>query len=174
MDMFQFALFFAAVVIGFVLVFLRTARTAPLLEELGRLRSVDDRLKAIEASLLALRGQLNTTVLQDALEVLRGIHERLGQLGETAAAPKVVEIPVPVRTEARAVDSVRTLVENRLFGMGYRQVKILSDLPEQAGPEELQVLVECQRDDVACKGHLLLKNGAVLDVRLHSVLQMFP
>ena len=174
MDLLQFALFFAAIVIGFVLVFLRTARTQPLLEELLRLRSVDDRLKAIEAGLQTLRGQLNTTPLQEALETLRGIHERLGQLGEHAAAPKVVEIPVPVRSEPRAVDSVRALVENRLFGMGYRQVRILSDLPEQAGGEELPVLVECERDSVVFKGQLSVKNGAVLDMRLHSVLQTFP
>jgi hypothetical protein len=76
--------------------------------------------------------------------------------------------------EAKPAETLRELVENRLFGMGYRQVRILSDLPPQVGAEELTVMVECQRDDVVCKGHLVLKNGAVLDVRLSSVLQMFP
>ena len=173
MDILLFALFFTAVAIGFLLVFMRTAKTLTLLQELLRLRALEDRLKAIEQGLQTLRSQLPVTAVQESLETLHGIHDRIGQLGELSAA-KVVEIPAQPRAEARPADTLRELVENRLFGMGYRQVRILSDLPDRAGPDELTVRVECQREDVVFKGQILVKNGAVLDVRLSSVLQMFP
>jgi hypothetical protein len=173
MDMLQFALFFAAVVIGFLLVFMRTAKTLTLLQELVRLRAVEDRLKTIEQVVQTLRSQLPIAAVQESLEALRAIRDRIGQLGEVAVS-KVVEIPVPAEAAARPVETVRALVENRLFGMGYHRVHILSDLPERHSPDEFSVLVECQRDEVAFKGHLVVKNGAVLDVQLSSVLQMFP
>lgn len=73
----------------------------------------------------------------------------------------------------------RRAVEVTLFGTGHRKLRILTDL-EQAiadagGPgQDIEIVVECERDGMPVKGRLVVRGDAVLDVDLRSAHAMFP
>jgi hypothetical protein len=169
MDTTQFAIFFVALLIGFALLFLRTRSTDVWLRELGRLRNAEERLEAIESSLRSLRSL-------PLVEVLNGIRD---DLAEVAVRLERISVPPVATGDPRVIprpngERVRDQIEAKLFDMGYDTIHILSDLEDISPLEAVTVSVECRRDGIGHKGHLLIKNGAVIEAKLFTVLQAFP
>ena len=71
-------------------------------------------------------------------------------------------------------ERIRRVVEERLLSLGYRNLRILTDLSEASLDEETSVQVECERRNMACKGKVKTINGGISDVELHNIVQSFP
>lgn len=183
MNELHFALLFAALVVGYVLLHVRVARFEVHLEKLASLRSIDDRLRQIDDRMQLLGTSVDRIRTDRVESQLERLHSDLLDLREVTANVQnaVVQIPAPVAptpsgkfpTESSAARML-TAVENRLFELGYHEIRVLNDLGgvEPAGDVELQV--ECWRGGMPLKGRVLVRNCAVRDVALQTVVQMFP
>ena len=74
MELWQFSLFFVALLLGYVMLHVRVARFETYLHELQRLASLDSRLQAIGASMPAIDKQR----LDRIESLLQRLHEYLG------------------------------------------------------------------------------------------------
>ncbi|MFN8824967.1 MAG: hypothetical protein ACK501_08375 [Planctomycetota bacterium] len=194
MDPLQFSLFFVALLVGYALVHLRLVRFEEHLSKLGGIRGLDDRLRALDDRLRVLaesldkqRGDLRIDRVEGQLERL---HEDLLDLREatTQVRSAVAEIPAPVVQAAPvqpiveiprpSADTVATRllaqIQTRLHDLGYREVRVLNDVSGARLEDDVEVQVECERGSMPIKGRVLLRNGAVRDIALQSVVQMFP
>lgn len=190
MDTVQFALFFAAILVGYVLVHLRLVRFEEHLQKLAGIRSLDDRLRGLDERLEQLATAFGKVRI-DRLEAhLERLHEDLEDLRETTRSVQqaVVEIPQPTVVTAEPtvihapapspVESPRqrllALVETRLLQLGYGNLTVLSELRDDALDGDVEVVVEAERGTMPVKGRVLVRNGAVRDVAMQTVVQMFP
>lgn len=175
MDTTQFALFFAAILIAYVLVHLRLARFESYLKEIAGLKLLNDRLKSVSDVIERVRldhvedllGQIH-----DKLEAIESGQRRLertggGARGENGAA-------VALRPAASHAAQIRGVVEQRLLALGYADLRILSDLTGANVDEETSVRVECSRQNMVSKGRVTTRNGTVVDVDLTPVARLFP
>lgn len=172
----QFGLFFAALLIGYVLVHLRLVRFESYLREIAGLRQLNERLQGVSDSLK----RVSISTLEDRVDMvhaeLREIREAALRLERTfSERPVAIEAPAlttePTLSEA---DRVRTVVESRLLALGYGSLHILTDLNTVSLDEGGEVTVECEKAQIAHKGKVVVGNGGVRDVRLQSVTQSFP
>jgi hypothetical protein len=171
----QFGLFFAALLIGYVLIHIRLMRFETYLREVSALKIVNERLQGVTEVL----NRVDLAVVEERLEMMC---ERLGSLSEigerieralerTSREPAgVAALPVAVSAGER----IRALVETRLLSLGYRNLHILTDLASASGGEELAVTVECEKNQTTFKGKVVTCNGEIRDVNLQSVTQAFP
>lgn len=186
MEVWQFSLFFAALLVGYLLLHLRVVRFEEHLRGLAVLRSIDERLSQLagklgtgdQEQLQRLEGQLQR--LHEDLEDLRETTVRSGeQLGDA-----IVRIPQPVAaapvevaaapSTATAGERIRAVVETRLLQLGYSQLRLLSDLQSAVLEGDVEVQVECERRHMPVKGRVWLRNGAIRDVALQTVAPTFP
>lgn len=186
METWQFSLFFAALLVGYVLIHLRIVRFEEHLRGLAVLRSIDERIAALPQQLPTgdkerlhrIESQLQS--LRDAIEDLRETGERIGaSLGEA-----IVQIPQPpaqVVVDAAAAASspspaerTRALVEGRLLQLGFGNLRLLSDLSSLPLEGDVEVQVEAERRHMPYKGRVLLRNGSVRDVAMQSAATSFP
>lgn len=181
----QFTLFFAALLVGYVLLHLRMVRFEVHLRELGQLRSIEEALVALDARVeLLSRGGSN-----DALERLAGkleqLHLDLQDLQEVTrrSAESFVTIPSspPIRTAsgeegiiAAPATRIVAVIESRLLELGYRNIRLLGDLDGVELSDEVEVQVEAQRNGMPVKGRVVTRNGSVSDVHIQTVAQSFP
>lgn len=182
MDPLQFSLFFAAVLIGYLLLHVRVARFEQHLEKLTLLRSLDDRLRQLDDRVQLLGQSVDRIRVERVEAQLERLHDDLQDLREATASiqPAVVQAPAPViqagrdaPAEAPAARLVAA-VENRLLQLGYREVQILTDLQRLDATVDVELQVECWRGGMPSKGRVLVRNGAVRDVAVQTVTQMFP
>jgi len=182
MELWQFSLFFVALLLGYVVLHMRVARFEPYLHELQRLASLDARLQAIGAAMPAIDKQR----LDRIESLLQRLHEDLEDLRETTqhVEEAVVQIPSapPARepltgaaaAEATAGERLLAMVETRLLQLGCHNLRILTDLRGTPLDGDVEVQVECERAHMPQKGRVLLRNGAIRDVALQSAAPMFP
>lgn len=186
METWQFSLFFAALLVGYVLIHLRIVRFEEHLRGLAVLRSIDERIAALPAQLPTgdkerlARIELHLQSLRDAIEDLRETSERVGEsLGEAIvripqpAAPVVVE-GTNVAPQPTMADRIRALVEARLLQMGFGNLRMLTELTDRPLDGDVEVQVECERRHMPYKGRVLVRNGAVRDVAMQSAATSFP
>lgn len=186
METWQFSLFFAALLVGYVLIHLRIVRFEEHLRGLAVLRSIDERIAALPSQLpSADKERLNRIeqqlqAVRDAIEDLRETGERIGaNLGEA-----IVQIPQPVISAAvdgssaavgpSAVERARALVEGRLLQLGFGNLRLLTDLTSIPLEGDVEIQVEAERRHMPYKGRVLLRNGAVRDVAMQSAATSFP
>jgi hypothetical protein len=185
MDATQFALFFVALVVGYVLVHLRLVRFEEHLQKLAGIRNLDDRLLSIDARLQKLADSFDRLRLERIEGQLDRLHEDLEDLREATGEVQhaVVQIPVPPPgSEAAAASAfadspgvrIAALVESRLLQLGYHNLRLLSELGNVRTGEDVEVQVECERNGMPVKGRVVLRNGAVRDVAMQTVATMFP
>ena len=174
MSTLQFGLFFAALLIGYVLVHIRLMRFEKYLREVSALKVVNERLQGVSDVL----SRVDLNAVEERLEMLIGQLSELGQVGgrleqllerERDRAPSV-----PAAIEAADGDRIRALVETRLLSLGYRHLRILTDLDSATMAEEIEVTVECEKNQTAYKGKVVTARGEIRDVNLQSVTQAFP
>lgn len=188
MDAWQFALFFVALLVGYVLVHLRLVRFEEHLQKLAGIRGLDDRLRQLDDRLRLLAESFDK-VRVDRLEgQLERLHDDLEDLREATVEVQqaVVQIPTPsvppvvVASSAAEVpvaspaSRIVELVESRLLQIGYHDIQLLSDLGSADLARDIEVQVECWKGGMPVKGRVLVRNGAVRDVALQTVATMFP
>ena len=182
MDPLQFSLFFAALLIGYLLLHVRVARFEQHLEKLVLLRSVDDRLRQLDDRMQLLGQSVDRIRVERVEAQLERLHDDLQELREVTGnlPPAVIQAAAPVAppvgdapAEAPAARIVAA-IENRLMQLGYRDVQILSDLQRLDPAVDAELQVECWRGGMPSKGRVLVRNGAVRDVAVQTVTQMFP
>ncbi len=189
MDALQFSLFFVALLVGYVLVHLRLVRFEQHLQKLAGIRGLDDRLRALDDRLRQLAEAFDKVRLERVEAQLDRLHDDLEDLREAAGDVRhaVVQIPQPaargddgggasgvgLRDETPAARLVG-VVESRLLQLGYRNLRLLTQLGDVQLSDDLEVQVECERGGMALKGRVVLRNGSVHDVALQPVSQMFP
>ncbi len=174
MDTLQFTLFFAALLIGYVLIHLRLVRFEKYLREVSALRVVNERLNGVAEALT----RVNLDRVEDRLEM---IHAELGALVEISG--RLEQAVARSREQAAVanqaagptvVERIRDLVETRLLSLGYRNLRILTDLSSVAFADEVEITVECQKNQMIFKGKVVTGNGEIRDVDLQSVARSFP
>lgn len=182
MDTLQFSLFFVALLVGYVLVHLRLVRFEEHMQKLGVIRSLDDRLRVLVEAIEKLdlgRIEHRLDQLHDDLEGLReatrNVREAVVEipaLPPASGAPiEIVHAPAPTETPAARVQA---LVESRLLQLGYGRIQLLSDLAGVTSHGDADVQVECERNGMPAKGHVLVRNFGVRDVAMQTVAPMFP
>ena len=174
----QFSLFFAAILIAFVLVHYRLIRFERYLKEIVGLKQLNERLKGVSDSVERVR-------LDRVEEQLSLLHDDLGRIEEAqqgvaralgrATSQKPVTIAGPAESHTPSPsDLIRGAVETRLLSLGYGNLRILSDLSEAELDDAYEVRVECEKQRMQHKGVVVTRNGSVVDVQLRSVQQVFP
>lgn len=168
----QFSLFFAALLVGYVLVHLRLVRFESYLRKVPALENVDRRLRDIVEVLQRVRLERVEERLERIhadLEAVVALLERM----ESSSPGTVTVISEPTAPSSDGA-RIRALVESRLLAMGCSDVRVLTDLSEASLEDETRVVVECMRRGMPCKGYVVTHNGAVRDVDLRSVAASFP
>ena len=175
MDIYQFSLFFAALVIAYILVHLRLLRFETYLKDIATLKLLNERLKDLCDRMERVRVdrvEEGLHQLHDDLGDLKALTKELTQVQKSSGSSEVV---VPISTPAAsAAERIRTAVEERLLSLGYRNLRILTDLSDASLDEEVSIQVECERRHMRCKGQVKSLNGGIRDVQIHSIVQSFP
>jgi hypothetical protein len=190
MDALQFSLFFIALLVGYVLVHLRLVRFEEHLQKLAGIRGLDDRLRALDDRLRVLTEVVEKVGFDRVERQLDRLHIDLEDLRETTGSVRqaVVEIPTPAVARAAVAipgdvvvpaassqrQRVLDAVETRLLQLGYREVRVLSELDGVGRDGDVELQVECERGNMPAKGRVLLRNGSVRDVSIQTVATMFP
>jgi hypothetical protein len=76
--------------------------------------------------------------------------------------------------EEFASERICAAVEERLFRLGYKNLRILTDMRNVHADEDVAVQVECEKRMMKYKGKVMARNASVLDVDLQPVVEMFP
>lgn len=168
----QFSLFFAALLVGYVLVHLRLVRFESYLRKVPALEDVDQRLRGIAEVLQRVRLERVEERLERIHADLEAVVAALERM-ESSAPRTVTVVSEPAAPQSDGA-RIRALVEGRLLAMGCSDVRVLTDLSEASLEDETRVVVECVRGGMPCKGHVVTQNGAVRDVDLRSVAASFP
>ncbi len=175
MDIYQFSLFFAALAICYVLVHIRLARFETYLKEVATLRLLNERLKELADRMERVRVdrvEEGLHQLHDDLQEIQQSANKLEQLQKGALAREgVASVVAPAGSPA---ERIRRVVEERLLSLGYRNLRILTNLSDASLDEETSVQVECERRNMACKGNVKTINGGISDVEIHNIVQSFP
>ena len=175
MDTLQFALFFAALLVAYVLVHIRLVRFEAYLKEVSALRGVNERLQGLVDAL----SRVDLTPVEERLDL---VHAELRRMLESSTRLEHIvarrrEQPAAVAatsSEASPMERIRALVETRLLSLGYHNLRILTDLSSATLAEELEITVECQKGQMVHKGKVVTGNGEIHDVDLQSIVQTFP
>lgn len=188
----QFTLFFAALLVGYVLVHLRMIRFEEHLQKLSSLRNIEDRICSLDAHVEQMAQVSGNVNLERVTKQLERLHEDLEDLREATSEVRsaIVHIPMPevipaggesgtlsemaaVRAESAGTRIVG-LIETALLQLGYRKLRLLGDLSDVQFGDEIEVQVEVERNGMPFKGRVVMRNGSVHDVNVQSVAQSFP
>lgn len=188
----QFTLFFAALLLGYVLVHLRMIRFEEHLQKLSGLRNIEDRIRSLDVHVEQMAELSGNVSLERVTKQLERLHEDLEDLREATSEVRsaIVHIPMPdvvsvggdtgslsdvaaVRAESAGTRIV-ALIETALLQLGYRKLKLLGDLSDVQFGDEIEVQVEVERNGMPFKGRVVMRNGSVHDVNVQSVAQSFP
>lgn len=188
----QFTLFFAALLVGYVLVHLRMIRFEEHLQKLAGLRNIEDRIRSLDVHVEQMAQSSGSPGLERVTQQLERLHEDLEDLREATSEVRsaIVHIPmpdvVPVSGENGALSEVAAvraesagtrivaLIETSLLQLGYRKLRLLGDLSDVQFGDEIEVQVEVERNGMPFKGRVVMRNGSVHDVNVQSVAQSFP
>lgn len=167
----QFSLFFVALLVGYIMIHLRLARFETHLREVSHLKLLNERLKGVADHLEGLR-------LDRIEEGLSLLHEDLEQVRDATLRVERSNARIAADGGSAAVggspaDKIRAAIESRLLGMGYGNLRILADLSDASLDDELEILVECDKNHMPSKGRVITRNGSVQDVQLQSVAGTF-
>ncbi len=174
MDIYQFSLFFVALVIAYMLVHLRLAKFETYLKDISTLRLLNERLKDLADRMERVRVdrvEEGLHQLHDDLGDMKELTKDLARIQKRVLAGEVAGGGTPART---AAERIRAVVEERLLSLGYHNLRILTDLSDASLDEEISLQVECERRHMPCKGQVKTINGGISDVQIHTVVQSFP
>jgi hypothetical protein len=174
MDLVYFSLFFAALAIGYLLVHVRLLRFERYLQELAGLRALNDRTKAISDAVERLRVGRIEDRLEQIAATAQSLAEAVGRIERLLPEPSGPPLPVVPGAPPTPAQQVRALIESRLAALGYSNLRLLTDLTRAGIEETLEVVVECDRQQMLQKGKVVVHQGAIQDVQIQSAAAMFP
>ncbi len=181
MDVVQFSLFFVALLVGYVLVHLRLLRFEEHMRKLSGIPVLDDRLRLLIETIEKLRlDRLEAHLerlhedLQDVREATTEVQNAVVRIPRPAAIAAGADAPAIAATHESEGARLLAVVETRLLQLGYSNIQVLSDVSRLHADGDAEVQVECEKGGMPAKGRVLLRNGAVRDVALQTVAQMFP
>ncbi len=174
MDLLLFSLFFAALVIGYVLVHVRLTRFELLLGELRTLRSIDERLAQLGRDGERVRLGPIEQRLDSLHEAVGAVTAAIRRLERTNERPIVVE-PGGAQLPARSyAEQLGDTIQQELQAQGFARVRCVTDLADLPPDEASEVVVECERQGMPHKGKLVVRAGRVEAVRVQSASATFP
>ncbi len=139
---------------------------AESLERLDQLEALSTRLEdvadAVEERQLAGRLQAKFTELGEELARLTSAVAELQQVRQQEAVPAA---PVP--------EDLGTVVRHHLSGQGFERIQILTNVTELAGYSG-RVAFEASRRGVTHKGHVSVREGVVVEDKVHASYSAFP
>jgi hypothetical protein len=175
MDIYQFSLFFAALVIAYMLVHLRLIKFETYLKDIATLKLLNERLKDLCDRMERVRVDRVEEGLHQLHDDLADLKELTKDLAEVQRSAPVNDVVVPMSVPvASAPERIRSVVEERLLSLGYGNLRILTDLSGANLDEEVTLQVECERRHMPCKGQVKTINGGISDVQIHTIVQSFP
>ncbi len=174
MDALQFSLFFAALLVAYILVHVRMVRFEKYLREVAGIKTLNERLQSVADGFDRLRldrveellGQLHEDLDAIAKSSLR-VERAVGKAGGAAPA-------AGSGLDRSPGERVQAVVETRLLDLGYSNLRLLTDLSGVVLEEQMEVQVECERDHMPHKGRVTTRNGAIVDVQIQPAAQSFP
>ena len=170
LEQIPFILTMVAILIAFVLLFMRTARFEAHLKEIQGLRQLNERARRMNELLERLDpSPLEARLLDLGHKAARIVEllERRGLEHEERAAGRPAE-------EQRGREDARSLVETVLFGMGYGRVRLLGSAEEAGAGERIEIPVECVKADMVHKGVVAVQDGGVVECRIRPAYEVFP
>ena len=176
----QFTLFFVALVLALALVHIQLAKLQAKLDELARLGRIEERMTTIVQAIDRLRLEPLEAVGRDVRSDLATVVEVLGRIEQVAARPVTIPAPPPVVApdrssgEPTAAEHAHAAIVAHLASLGCAKIRVLTDLATCAGEDDFEVLVECERGTMPCKGKLTLRGSTVRDAQIQMLAQMFP
>ena len=141
-----------------------------------------DRLEAIGASLEKMqeeRGGLDLRRIEHVLIDIRDGQKRvedrmLAVLERSAGAKRGAGALETVA--AGSAEALSDRIVTRLLALGYERVQLVT--PQEKIGEMVagdgEVTVEARREGAACKGRIVVRRGAIVDVQLQSAYTTFP
>ena len=172
MTLLQFSLFFIAIVVAYALVHMRLVKFESYLKELTELRQLNERLKAVADAM----ERVNVERLEEGLQLLHEDAKDVSELAEKmdrkltqSRGERVAATP-----DVTGGERILAAVEERLFQLGYQKLRILTDVRHVRVEDEVEIQVECEKRMMPYKGKVVARNGAIVDVDIHSVVGMFP
>lgn len=174
MDLIQFSLFFVALLIGYALVHVRLLRCEQHLREIAGIRTLNQRLEAVATGLERVRIDRVEELLQLIHEDLRAVHRATTGVEEALGRMPAQAPGGPTVVPASPGERLLAVVETSLLQLGYQNLRVLGDLSRGSADGDTEVLVECERSGMPCKGRVVLRNGRVRDVQIQSAAQTFP
>jgi hypothetical protein len=190
MDPLQFALFFAALLVGYALVHLRMIRFEGHLQKLTGIKDLDDRLRSIDDRVKQMAESTAKVSLERVSAQLERLHEDLEDLREATTEVRQAVVKIPGMTAAARekggagapgnagnespATRIVALIETRLLQLGFRHIRLIGNLVGAQMADEIEVQVEAERNGMPYKGRVVMRNGSVHDVNVQSVAQAFP
>ena len=179
MSTLQFSLFFAGLLIGYLLIHSRLVRFEGYLKEISGLKPLNERLQGVSDSIERVRLDRVEEQLGQLHEDLVGLLQQLSRLERTIHQDLVENfVPAPQSASVGSIEltpgeRVAAVVETRLLQLGYGDLRILTDLGHVRLEDRIDVRVEARKGEMPCKGTVTVRNGSVVDVALRSVVQSF-
>ena len=177
----QFSLFFVALLLAYALIHLRLVRFEKQVERLSTLETMERRVQRMAENVERLRLDRVEELLQNLVEESIKTREEIRDIEIEASVQQLappVSVPSPEVVvqgrEQTAGERIRSAVESRILMLGYRDVRILGDLGSATLDEHYEIRIECLRGEMPHKGSVVVRNGAVVDVDLRSVVRSFP
>lgn len=179
MSTLQFSLFFAALLIAYVLVHTRLVRFEKHLKEMAGLKTLNERLKAVSDTMERVRLDRVEEQLAQLHDDLVGLLDQLGRIERTVhrdLAQVILPSPRPATVPAEAApgERIRSAVETRLLQLGYRDLRLVTDLSDVRLEDRVEVRIEATHQQMPVKGVVTVHNGSVVDVAVRSAAQSFP
>lgn len=183
-----FAVSGALVALAAALVVLLAASTVALWLLVVRLKRMDskvahlEKLEGIQGSLGRLQeenGGLDLRRLEHVLIDIRDGQKRvedrmLAVVERSSGGGRNAGAIEPVT--AGSAESLAHRIVTRLLSLGYERVQLVTPwekIGEMVGGDG-EVTVEARREGAACKGRIVVKRGAIVDVQLQSAYTAFP
>jgi hypothetical protein len=170
----QFSLFFAALLVAYILVHVRMVRFEKYLREIGGIKTLNERLNALSAGLERLRLDRVEELLGQLHEDLETVRKATDRVERAVGRGSGAAPGAGSGLDRSPAERIQSVVETRLLDLGYRNLRLLTDLSGVVLEEQLEVLVECERDHMPHKGRVTTKNGAIIDVTIQNAAQSFP
>lgn len=150
----------------------------------ARLREIERRLAALSRS-EGGAGALTPSAAQRENLDLRRVEQTLGELrdGSKRLEDALLRAVAATRTGSSSQElaglasvDLGERVTNRMLALGFERIVIITpreqfEAIQRSGGE---VSVEARRDGAACKGKAIFRDGALVDVAMHSAYATFP
>jgi len=165
----------AASAVGLWLVLARLRRLESKIAGLGRLEGIHGTLERMQEA----RGELDLRRIEHVLIDIRDGQKRvedrmLAVLERSAGVRGGGSALEPV--SAGSAEALADRIVTRLLALGYERVHLVTPSEEigEMIAGEGAVTVEARREGTACKGRIVVRRGAIVDVQLQSAYTAFP